>query len=219
MRNLRLDKRLTEVVSLIDANDSVADVGCDHGKIAVSAYEKTGNRVIATDVSAPSLMKAQRLAFELGLDEEISFRVGDGLNVISPEEVNTAIIAGIGGNEIIKILQNSRLELEKYILVPHQHSEELCRYLLENGYGILRDYILECEKKFYRFFVASKTRSLYLMYSEQMIMFARENNADKQKYCIKRLEKLRGLLKLNLGNDKCAVEKEISILEEIVNEG
>lgn len=219
MKNLRLDKRLSEVLSLIETEDVVADIGTDHGKIAVSAYEKTGNRVIASDVSAPSLMKAQRLAFELGLDSEISFRVGDGLDVILPNEVNTAVIAGMGGNEIIKILKNSSLELDKYILVPHQHSAELCEFLLNNQFGILRDYIVECDKKFYRFFVASKTRTLFVEYSEQMKLYGRENTPDKLKFCKKELEKLRGLLKLNLGNDKVFVEKDISILEEIVNEG
>lgn len=214
---IRLDKRLEAILSLIGENERVADIGTDHGKIAVLAAEKTGCGVIATDISAQSLAKARRLAFERNCDN-VEFRVGNGLEVVGAGEADTVVIAGIGGAEIIKILQSKKAEYSKYILVPHQNAVELRVYLLDNGYGILRDFALECGGRFYRFFVVCERSGEKNEYSDAERMFGRERTADFYKFRADRLKKLNSILPRVNGVKKNGIEKEIRILEDMEDE-
>lgn len=118
-----LDKRLSEIVSNLKPGDRVADVGCDHGKVAVAAVKITENRVIATDISAPSLKKAVELADRSGVSDMIDFRVGDGVSVLKNGEADTLVVAGMGGIEIAGMI--GTLEFKKYVLCPHSSEEEL----------------------------------------------------------------------------------------------
>ena len=59
---IRIDERLTAIATLIKGG-TVADVGCDHGKLGYYLVSTDrAERVIATDISAPSLQKAYELA-------------------------------------------------------------------------------------------------------------------------------------------------------------
>ena len=63
--NNMLTPRMKAIASLLGSNDTVADIGCDHGKL--SAYLiKNGlaNKVFATDISLLSLEKAKKLKQE-----------------------------------------------------------------------------------------------------------------------------------------------------------
>lgn len=63
---IRLDQRLTAIANLVDYG-KVADVGCDHGKLGYYLVSTDrASEVIATDISAPSLAKAEELAKENG---------------------------------------------------------------------------------------------------------------------------------------------------------
>ena len=58
----KLDGRLRAVVDNIEG-EVVADIGCDHGKVAVCALaEKRVVKAIACDISSKSLDKAVALA-------------------------------------------------------------------------------------------------------------------------------------------------------------
>lgn len=146
--NLRLDRRLRDLVDCIDGS-AVADVGCDHGKVSVAALvEGRANKVIACDVSQKSLKKAVDLARGLGV-KNIEFRAGDGLSVISDGEVDQVVIAGMGGREIMKILAHMPKGIKKLVLSPQKNVIELRQFLSQNGFYISRDIIVEEGGKFY----------------------------------------------------------------------
>ena len=151
----RAHKRLVaiydEVVDLATSDDVITDVGTDHGYLPVMlAKNKIGKKLIATDISASSLKKACDLAQKYGA--EIDCRVCDGLAKAS--ETTLAVMAGIGGNEIIKILENSEYH-GKMVLQPVPTATDLRQYLVENNYKIEKDYVIFDESKFYFIFVVS----------------------------------------------------------------
>ena len=93
MRQPKLDNRLALIYDMIGDARAVCDVGADHGRLALR-LAKAGVSVIATDISELSLKKTMRL---IKLHEaEVSCRVGDGLTVVAPNEVDTVVIAGMG---------------------------------------------------------------------------------------------------------------------------
>lgn len=210
---IKLDKRLDTIMSLIEKGERIADIGTDHGKIAVLAIEKTGMPVIATDISSDSLKKAQRLAYDYGVSEIISFRMGDGLKAIGKNEADTIVIAGMGGHEIINILKGSSFEYNKYILVPHRHSKELRIFLIENNFNLLRDFMLECDGKFYQIIVADKIKNNDKQYTPFELMFGYEVNDDFLKFKQERLDKLNGLKYKAKGKSLENILYEINLLE------
>ena len=111
---LNLSKRLENIVNLCDNTSVVADIGCDHGYVSAELIlSNKCDRVVAVDISGRSLGKAIRFADSLNIKNYISFREGDGFNVIyKNDKVKQGIIAGMGGMEIIKILEEESYEID-----------------------------------------------------------------------------------------------------------
>ena len=127
--------RLTKIVSLIPKCDTLADVGCDHGYVGIEALE-TGraNSVIFVDVSQPSLDKA-RLNCPQQHKKQVKFLCQDGLRQLVAD---CAVIAGMGGLEIISILQGATTLPQKLVLQPMRNQRDVRQYLQSN-YKIVVD--------------------------------------------------------------------------------
>ena len=139
--SVSLGKRLDSVYRRIGWCDTLADVGCDHGKLAVRALQEgVTDRAIATDVSAPSLTKATLLADKCGVDLEC--RVGDGLEPLAPYEADLVVIAGLGGKEIVDILRLASWSPARLLLVPHRDAPWVRKYLSLSGYAVVYDAVL-----------------------------------------------------------------------------
>lgn len=153
MKGIKLGRRLRAVVDNVQG-DALADIGCDHGKVtAASLIERRVQKAIACDISSPSLDKARQLAESLGI-ENAQFRCCDGFALVGDNEVDCAVVAGMGGNEIMNILSRMPKGIKRLILVAHRNSIELREYLSENGIYIDKDFVV-CENgKFYDIIVA-----------------------------------------------------------------
>lgn len=154
MRNL---KRIRAIATLINDKDkTVADIGTDHGYLTkVLIEENRAKAVIATDISKASLEKTANLAKKYGFLDKILLKVGDGLKILNKGEAQIVVIAGMGGNEIIKILEeNTDKTFDKFIFQPMQNTINLREYLIKHNYEILKDFIVKDRKKFYNTIVA-----------------------------------------------------------------
>lgn len=149
---IRLDERLTQIANLVDYG-KVADVGCDHGKLGYYLIgTDRASEVIATDISAPSLAKASELAKENGVSEFMQTRLGNGLDVVDSGEVDSVIIAGLGGDVIANILHNACTAGKKFshfILSPNTHAERVREEIVFSGHTIVYDECMECAGKRY----------------------------------------------------------------------
>ena len=135
-----LPQRLLKVAGFIEKGAAVADIGTDHGLLPVYlALHSLARRIIASDVSAGSLSAAIRSAQLYGVCEQISFVNAPGLTGLSKNDADTIIIAGLGGETIMGILDEApRLNRHniKYILQPQSKINLLCNWLHDNGYVI-----------------------------------------------------------------------------------
>ena len=65
------NKRLRSIIDEINNAHTLADIGCDHGKVSVMCLlEKRAQHVIACDISAPSLQKAEKLGVRIINEDE-----------------------------------------------------------------------------------------------------------------------------------------------------
>lgn len=133
------NSRLMMIAGMIREGDRVADIGTDHAYLPVFLV-KSGKCPVAfaCDVSDGPLKTAEQNVKRSGV-EGIVLRKGDGLAAVDGLEIDTAVIAGMGGDLIVKILsacewvKNERYEL---ILQPMTSVEDLRLYLLENGFCV-----------------------------------------------------------------------------------
>lgn len=153
----RIDK-ITESVELayntfLSGEIVACDIATDHGYIAESLIKKDYvKNVVATDISAKSLKKLQNL-IEFHHIFGINCVLGDGLTVIDSADI--CVIAGIGGEEIVKMLslQNKRKNGENkcnvFVLQPAQNVIELRKFIFKNKIYLLKDFVIEDEGRFY----------------------------------------------------------------------
>ena len=147
MQNLSL--RLSTIASLVPNGARVCDIGTDHGYLSIELIKSgIAASVIATDVNEKPLSRARSNAEKAGLSIEL--RLCDGLTGISSNEVDTVIIAGMGGEVISGIIERGEEVTKSASLLlfqPTTSPEVLREFLFKNGYEILKEEpLLENEK-------------------------------------------------------------------------
>lgn len=152
---IKLSQRLEMLGSLVPRGQAVADIGTDHGYLPIYLIQKgISPRVIASDVNqGPLKITRENLRRYLGDDwkeKGVFLRQADGLAAFSPGEVSCAVLAGMGGLLMIRILESSPLQtrsLCRLILQPRNAPDKLRRWLLEKGFFICREALVR-EGKF-----------------------------------------------------------------------
>lgn len=148
---LKISPRLQTIVKLCDHNKLIADIGTDHGYVACElVLQEKAENVIAIDISEKCVSKAIWLANSLNISNFISFRVSDGFqNITKYDKVKQAVIAGMGGMEIIRILESKPKKLYDFVLQPMHDTLALRDYLIRNKYKILVDMLVFDNGKYY----------------------------------------------------------------------
>ena len=145
-------KRLIEIINIIDSGKNVIDVGTDHGLVPLYlAKNEISNDILATDISAPSLKKLEEKLDE-NLSKTIKTKVTDGFKDIEKKDNQVAIIAGMGGNTIIEIIDQSlefAKNLDYMVLESNIATERLRGYLNKNSFEITRDFLTYEHGKYY----------------------------------------------------------------------
>ena len=144
----------------------VLDLGCDHGYLSwYLLRQRQDLRVIASDISAASLRKAQMLMDPGLYGGRICFREADGFAALLPEEQpDCAVLAGMGGRLILDLVSRGRERLKETALVLQANTDlPLLRSgLAELGFGIQLERFAEVNGRVYAVLLAraSEPRAL-----------------------------------------------------------
>ena len=146
-----LNLRLATIANLIPPNAKLADVGTDHGLLPIRLLQE--NRIsmaIATDIRQGPLDRGKANAVQHGVNN-ISFRLCNGLEAVAPHEVDTVVIAGMGGENIVDILNRAPWCSQgvRLILQPMSRPEVLRSSLKELGLRILSETLVEDAGRLY----------------------------------------------------------------------
>ena len=123
-----LDARLTAAAQLVRPGQPVADIGCDHGKLTAGSGRCP--LVLACDLRPGPLEKARVTCAPYG--DKVQCRLGSGLSVLEPGEADDIIIAGMGAETIIEILEAAPWVFDaryNLVLVPATKHSILRRWL------------------------------------------------------------------------------------------
>ncbi len=157
MKTPKLTERLYKIAQLVKENSRVADIGTDHAYLPVYLVN-TGkiDFAIASDIGEGPLERAKTVVEEYSAENKIDTRLGSGLETVKKGEVDTAVIAGMGGMLIGEIIENSRYLAQdiELILQPMTADDELREYLIKNGFKITKEVLAKEGKKLYNIIVA-----------------------------------------------------------------
>lgn len=218
-------KRLLDIIGLIDKNKKVIDIGTDHGLVPLYlAKNGISNEILATDISEKSLDKL-RSALTPELENKISTKVTDGFKGIAEDENQVAVIAGMGANTIIDIIDQSldfAHNLDYMILASNINTEKLRVYLIDNGFEIINDFLTYENGKYYDIIKAKAGRGKNLSVGE--MYYGKDDIVDKSEILKEKLnidyEKNTAFKKAILKNSKDRksldrIEEKLHAIEEI----
>ena len=150
---MNLDKRLSAAAELVKHGSRVADIGADHGYLSIYlASVGRASKVFACDLRQKPLLNAKKNIAAAGLENVIETVLADGLDGIDPQEVDTVIIAGMGGEVIASIIERApwlRSRDYSLILQPMSSSAELRAFLFKNGFWIESENAVRSEGRIY----------------------------------------------------------------------
>lgn len=165
---IKLTNRLQTIANLVRQDDKVLDIGCDHGLLDI--YLSQNNiKVIASDINPNALnqMKANLIKYSNqgnGPVDAINIRLGSGLKPVKSGEVDTIILAGMGTETILKILEDDKEKLtkiNKIITQSNRDQEELRKGIRRYGYYIKEEKVVLEKGHYYTIILFQKGFRFY----------------------------------------------------------
>ena len=152
----QLSPRLALCANLVREGSVLCDVGTDHAYLPIHLL-KSGKipRAIASDINPGPLASAASNAEKYGAEENLTLRLSDGLRKIGPEEADDIVIAGMGGELILRIIAETPWLLQgekRLILQPMSSVGELRIGLRDLGFAVLEEQAAEDAGKVYSAF-------------------------------------------------------------------
>ena len=169
MKDIELSPRLFAIAQEVTQGARLADIGTDHAYLPIALLQEGRiTAAIAADVNEGPLSRGRAAAEAQGISG-ISFRCCDGLTGISPEETDTVVIAGMGGDTIRHILGGvpwSKNQGLRYLLQPMSSVPELRQWLSCSGFRIEKEILVREEEKLYVVFVVCSGKGEHYSFGE-----------------------------------------------------
>ncbi len=146
-----LSKRLKFIADKVKAKENVMDVACDHGLLAIYLEKEKNCRVIASDIKKTAIEGA--LENKKRYNSNVEFLVSDGLSKLN-EDITTVIIAGIGSQTAIEILDTDLKNVNTLIVSVQKDLEDFRRFIHTKGFSIEESLVFD--KKYYNVFYLTK---------------------------------------------------------------
>ena len=226
---MNLGKRLQTIANFIKPCNTLADIGCDHGKLLLYLFENNIiKNAIAADISEKSVNKACIL-LDKNEYKNYTVYVSDGFNNLTMDEIleiNCIVVAGMGGQEIIKILTDliniagfTNLKNIQFVLQPQHNDINLRKFLNASKFTIVNDILVKEKNKYYSVINLKYSGTMQNL-SELELIFGIDNvnsyNEDFYECANEQLEKFENYYKNSKNKDKKVLEY-ISNLEKVIN--
>ena len=227
---IRLDGRLRCAFEMLRGAGTVADIGCDHGKLTAALLLDGGcRRVIAGDISPDCLAKTAAIIERYGWQERAQVRLGSGLSILAPGECDATAILGMGGELMIELLEDSpevAETMDRLVLQPMSGIEELRQWLYENRFHVMEDRLAAVGSRWYQLLSvrhSDRPDPWPKGFPEGCYLVGYRSFGDRDKllrpYCEAQLKKRREQLKRAVGTaGEGKLSREAEQLQEIIKE-
>jgi len=216
-----LDIRLRTCADLV-RGDKVSDIGTDHGYIPIYLV---GNGIVksavASDINEGPAAKALENVRKYALADKINVICTPGLESDAFEGSDTIIIAGMGGELIASIIDESEYPKAfgtRLVLQPMTKAECLRSYLWDNGFVINDDICVKEGKRLYQVLSAEYSgKKTDYNDAQALVGLARKDECYRE-LVLHNITKLthHAEAKKTSGHDVTHEERLISLLEELI---
>ncbi len=139
-----MNKKLRTLLNLVDRPyELIVDTCCDHGKLGKAFLPSS--KVLFVD-QVPSIMKDLKRNLEASPFQNFELKTLSAQDLEFTTKRNLICIAGIGGMELISILESllkkNDLSQSDFLLSPQYHIFEVRRFLNENGFKKIKEEII-----------------------------------------------------------------------------
>ncbi len=216
-----INNRLKRLASFVEDGSKLIDVGCDHALLDIYLVStKKDVHVIASDNKKGPLEGARENIKKYHLEDKITLKLGNGIEPIE-EDIDTIIISGMGGLNMIGILKyqtNLLQNIKTIILSPNSDTEKVRKEIKKLGF-FLKDETLVKEKNIiYPILIFQKGKKHYsekeylfgpiLLKSREPLFLEYIQNQKLQK------EKLLELLPKKYWQRRFQLKKELRIIQK-----
>ena len=161
---MKINARLKTIGDLVEKDSICLDVGCDHALLDIYLVHRKANiKTIASDIAQGPLEQAKKNIEREHLEDVIETRLGSGLETYT-DEINTIIISGMGGWNVIGIFKDNIKKLNKVetlIISPNNYQEDVKRFLCKHGFYIQNEEFVKDKKFIYQIIIFKKGKKRY----------------------------------------------------------
>lgn len=147
-----LTKRLEAVADMVTPGQNVADIGTDHGYVPIYLIkENRAKHVYACDIAEGPLLTAYRNIRDGGFEDDIETILSNGTESLEKGSVDCIVIAGMGGDLIVGILNSSTIldDVQELVLSPQKRPDLVRKCIIDLGFYIESESMLEEAGKTY----------------------------------------------------------------------
>lgn len=160
---MKLGERLQTIADMVPSGVSLADIGTDHAYLPIYLAENSIiTHAVAGDIHHGPYISAKNAVAAAQLDNSISVRQGNGLEVVNPGEAEVVVIAGMGGGNITDILSSRptiTATVRRLILQPMIGAAVVRMWLHTNNWQIVNEQLVVEDGKLYQIIAAEPGES------------------------------------------------------------
>lgn len=162
--NIKLGSRLHTIASFVPLGSRLGDIGTDHAYLPVYLIQNgIIESAIGVDIHKGPYESALETVRMYGVEQRIDVRHGNGLIPLKSGEIDTLVIAGMGGTTILEILQSNPLilaEVATTILQPQGAEARVRRELTVQGWRLRDECLVEEDNRVYTVITLSRSEGL-----------------------------------------------------------
>jgi tRNA (adenine22-N1)-methyltransferase len=155
---IELKGRLKAIADFVPQGSVVIDVGTDHAYLPIYLVQAgICPKAFGVDVHKGPYQSAVDQVLLQGLEDRITVILGDGLKPVKPMSGAVITIAGMGGTtmrEILAARPEVLAKVSRLILQPQVAGGALRLWLLQNGWALVDERLVEEENRIYEIIVA-----------------------------------------------------------------
>lgn len=218
---MKLSNRLLSIALLASKYKTIADVGCDHGKLDLFLAKQYNINTIASDISKNSIENLKKIVDEQHFNNKIKVVLSDGISHLK-EKVDAIVISGMGTRTMIEIFEHDKeifLDTSSYILSSQHDLVLLRKYMCKNGFLIKDEVMVHENNKYYSIILFEKGDSCYTNLEFRYgPMFLKKREAIFLKFLNQQLQKKEEILKniSSYSKDAYLLKKEIKELKKLL---
>lgn len=214
---------------MVTSGGILADIGTDHGYVPIALVQEGRIKgAIAMDINKGPLAHARENIAAADLQAYIQTRLSDGVAALQEGEADTILIAGMGGELVLHILEEGKkvcAAASELILQPQSDIRKVREYLREHRYRIVDEDMVFEDGKYYPMMRAVRVEEdpSWMKLSEQSKvacdiygpLLLRNGNPVLRRFLVNQHRQLTGLLKrLQAQRPSEAINKRISEVKE-----